>query len=87
MTKSERDAEAKRRAEAKIAELLRRGVRLSKSDVRAIRSEQRHIVELEAAGTPWSPKDFVIEGVKVGRIEQRPQVGKVVSIGAGKLAS
>jgi hypothetical protein len=55
---------ATRRAEAKIAELLRRGVKLSKSDVRAIRSGEKHMVEMEAAGTPqrpWSPQDVRIE--------------------------
>jgi hypothetical protein len=70
---------AKRRAEEKITELVRRGVRLSKSDARAIRSVERRMVEMEAAGTPWSPRDVVIQRDKVERIE-RPQVGKVVCI-------
>jgi hypothetical protein len=35
------------------------------------------MVEMEAAGTPWSPQDVRIERDKVERIEQ---LGKVVCI-------
>ena len=68
MTKKEQKDEAKRRAAAKIADLLRRGVRLSKSDVRSIRSGEKYMVEMQAAGVPWPPKNLVIERERaVGR--------------------